>query len=202
MNTNSQEIVQQIRAQFDTLLALVFDTANESYSADQMERTLLTELRKLGCTLMLAFLTARQAQIKDLPAVEINGETLPLHSQRKRSLRTVFGKIVFTRGYYYREGNGYALLDARLNLPTHSLSDVLHEWMLQLACYTPYHKTGRLLENLVAQKPSTREIEQAVQQDSTLVEAFYGVGSRNGKNSTLRTFANLVSRLREIKPSG
>ena len=96
-----------------------------------------------------------------------------LHGKKKRSLRSIFGKITFFRNYYYQEGHSYFLLDARLKLPEHSLSDLLREWLSQLACYLPYHKSGTLLKNMITQQFFPRPLEEAVLEDSALVEAFY-----------------------------
>ena len=122
---------------------------------------------------MLAFITTQQAQIKYFATVCVNGKVLALHGRKKRSLRSIFGKITFERGYYYREGKSYFLLDARLKLPENSLSDLLREWLCQLACYLPYNKSGSLLKDVIAQKLTTRPIEEAIEEDSALVEEFY-----------------------------
>jgi hypothetical protein len=173
MNPNSEDIVQQIKDKFEALLAYVSQTQGETPSIYQVERHLLTHLLSLGRALLLAFILTQQAQIKEIATVCVNGKVLGLHGRKKRSLRSIFGKITFERGYYYREGKSYFLLDARLKLPENSLSDLLREWLCQLACYVPYHRSGSLLQDVISQKLTTRPLEEAVAEDSTLVEDFY-----------------------------
>lgn len=174
MDTNPDEIVQQIRSTFDTILAYVARTDESVPSAYQVERHLLTTLLSLGRGLMLVFFLTQQSRIRDISTVCVNGQELPLHCKKKRSLRSIFGKVAFERGYYYREGCGsYFLLDARLQLPEHSLSDLLREWLSRVACYVPYHKSRGLLKDIIAQEVATRAIEKTVLDDSSLVQTFY-----------------------------
>ena len=173
MDPNSEEIVLQIRGKFEALLAYVLQSGEQTPSAYQVERHLLTHLLSLGRALLLAFVLTQQARLQQVATVCVNGQVLGLHGQKRRSLRSIFGKITFERGYYYQAGRSYFLLDARLKLPEHSLSDLLREWLCQLACYLPYHKSGSLLKDIVAQKLTPRPIEAAVAEDSALVEAFY-----------------------------
>jgi hypothetical protein len=173
MDPNSEEIVQQIRGNFEALLAYVLQSEDQVPSAYQVERHLLTNLIGLGRALLLAFLLTQQARLQRIGTIRVNGQVLNLHGKKRRALRSIFGKITFERGYYYTEGQGYFLLDARLKLPEHSLSDLLREWLCQLACYLPYHKSGGLLKDIVTQKLTPRPMEAAVLEDSALVEAFY-----------------------------
>jgi hypothetical protein len=173
MDPDSEEIVLQIRGKFEALLAYVTESEDQVPSAYQVERHLLTNLIRLGRALLLAFILTQQARIQQIDSVRVNGQALRLHGKKRRSLRSIFGKITFERGYYYQKGRSYFLLDARLKLPEHSLSDLLREWVCHLACYLPYHKSGGLLKDLVTQKLTPRPLEAAVLEDSALVEAFY-----------------------------
>jgi len=173
MNPNSEEIVQQIKDKFEDLLAYILKNEGDAPSIYQVERHLLSHLLFLGRALLLAFILTQQARLKPIASVRVNGQVLPLHSLKKRSLRSIFGKITWERGYYYQAGRGYFLLDARLKMPEKSLSDLLREWLCQLACYLPYHRSGKILTDLVAQKLSARPLQESIGEDSALVEAFY-----------------------------
>lgn len=173
MDPASRAIVQQINDKCAAILAYVTQAQDQPPSIYQVERYLLTSLLSLGRDLLLAFITTQQACVKDIKSVCVHAESLPLHALKKRSLRSIFGKISWERGYYYKDGNGYFLLDARLKMPQTSLSHVLREWLLQLACYLPYHKSGSLLKDMLAQTFFTRAVEDAIVEDSGLVKAFY-----------------------------
>ena len=173
MSNNSEEIVQQIRVHFETLLASVRNTTGKPVSAYEMERRLLTDLLELGRLLLLAFFCAQQDALKGVACVDVGGNRLPLHGLRRRCVLSVFGKVSFMRGYYYQDKQGYFLLDARLNLPKESASDLWRQWRSHLACYSPYHKTGKTLASLLGQRPSARAIEEDHAQDCDLAETFY-----------------------------
>ena len=173
MNPNSEEIVQQIKDKYEALLAYVLKIEGDTPSIYAVERHLLASLLSLGRALLLAFILTQQARLKQIASVRVNGKLLPLHSQKKRSLRSLFGKITWERGYYYKEGRGYFLLDARLKMPEKSLSDLLREWFCELVCYLPYHKSGSFFKDLLAQKLSVRPLQESIGEDSALVEAFY-----------------------------
>lgn len=170
MNTNPEEIVQQIRAQMHGLLASVMQG---NATAVQMERRLLTQLLALGRSLMLAFIMVEERKLADTRSVEVEGKTLPWHSRRQRALRTVFGIIEFARGYYYIKGCSHALLDAVLNLPTKRASDLLREWVGKLGCYLPYHEACQTVGGFVGQELSARELEEEIAEDAAIVETFY-----------------------------
>jgi len=173
MATDPQEIVQQIRAQFETLLAFVQETSGEPPCAYQMERHLVSRLLELGRTLLLAFFCAQQRALEGEAHVTVNGKVLARIGVRPRCVRSVFGKMRFVRSYYYADKQGYFLLDARLNLPKHSASDLLREWRLKLACCVPYHRSGALLASVLGQKSSVRAIEEDLLHDCDNAKTFY-----------------------------
>src|SRR3982750_896871 len=103
MSTDPQEIVQQIRAQLDALLAFVQETAVEPPSAYQMERHLVSRLLEIGRLLLLTFFCAQQKALETKAYVTLNGKRLPCIGLRPRSVRSVFGKVGFERSYYYAD---------------------------------------------------------------------------------------------------
>jgi hypothetical protein len=175
MNTNIQEIVLQIRQQFEGLLADVLNGTADGPSACQMERDLFARLLEIGKSLFLTFILTQESKLHGVASAQVNGKSLPLHSRRKRSLRTIFGKVKFDRGYYYEDGcgKGYFLLDALLNLPVKSTSDLLREWPQQLSCYVAYRKSGSFMHRFTFHKPSVQAIEDDILEDSKLVGPFY-----------------------------
>ena len=173
MTPDSQEIVQQIKDKFDEIITFVTQNQKHSPSIYQAEKYLLASLLSLGRDLLLAFIMTQQDQLKHINSICLNGEILPIHSLKKRSYRSVFGKLTFKRAYYYKPGESYFLLDAKLKIPENSLSDLLREWLSEMACYLPYHKAGKIFENILTQKLSCRPLEEVILEDSALVEEFY-----------------------------
>ena len=173
MTPNSQEIVQQIKDKFEEIITFVTQNQQGPPSIYQAEKHLLASLLSLGRDLLLAFIMTQQDQLKHIDRICLNGENLPIHSLKRRSYRSIFGKINFKRAYYYKKGQSYFLLDAKLKMPENTLSDLLREWISQTACYLPYHKTGKIFENILTQKLSCRPLEEVISEDSALVEEFY-----------------------------
>ena len=139
--TNSEEIVLQIRHQFEGLLQLVGNTQlDNTLTAYEVELTLFRRLLELGKRLLLLFFVS-QANAQHPPKITTpEGESLPYHSQKRKSYLSIFGKLSFHRSYYYQQKKGYFPLDARLNLPPKGGSDLLKEWREQIAVYAPFHK--------------------------------------------------------------
>jgi hypothetical protein len=173
MTPNSQEIVQQIKDKFEEIIIFVTQNQQDPPSIYQAEKHLLASLLSLGRDLMLAFIITQQERIKHIDRICLNGKSLPIHSLKRRSYRSIFGKIKFKRFYYYKSGQSYFLLDAKIKMPENTLSDLLREWISKTACYLPYHKTGEIFEDILTQKLSCRPLEEIISEDSTLVEEFY-----------------------------
>lgn len=173
---NSEEIVLQIRDQFDALLQGVCKTGQETApTAYEVELALFRSLLELGKRLLLLFFVS-QAQAQREPKITTpEGQCLPYHSQKRKSYLSVFGKLSFHRSYYYQDKRGSFPLDTRLNLPPAGGSDLLKEWRQQLAVYDPFHKVGAILARILGQKLafSSRQLCEQIQHDAQEVEEFY-----------------------------
>jgi hypothetical protein len=138
MSNNSEKIVQQIRSLFEALLVRVRNTTDEPPSAYAMEHHLFADLLELGRLFLQCSYCSQQEALASVETVNVAGNSLPLKGLRSRLVRSVFGKFTIERGYYYAEKQGYHLLDARLNMPEDSTTDLLREWQSTLACYDPF----------------------------------------------------------------
>lgn len=176
MSTNSPEIVQQIRTEFESLLQSVCAVAQpNTSSAYEAERTLLMRLLALGRMLLQLFFCCQSEQFQQKSIVTPQGDCLPAHSQKARSYWSVFGKVRIVRRYYYQDGQGYFPLDAALNLPQNACSDLLREWRQQLGVEEAYHKVGQKLRDILGQTLgfSTRSLTEMIAEDAQEVQAFY-----------------------------
>ena len=172
MNPNSQEIVQQIQAKFNALLASVTKKEDDCPTLYQIECNLLAQLLEIAKMLVLTFILTQQERLKDVKTVTINAKVLPLHATKRRTLRSLFGRITFQRNYYYTHQEGYFLLDATLQLPDKSLSYLLREFLGELSCYLPYLRSGGILQRMVQHQPPSHLIQETLREDSKYVEAF------------------------------
>ena len=174
MSANSQEIVLQIRTEFEAMLNSLVHTSKEvPPTAYEIEQNLWQQMLELGCSLMALFLV-QQAQSIVLETVTTSqGDILPAHDNKTRTYQSVFGEIHFSRRYYYLPGKGVFALDADLNLPTEATSDLLQEWQEHLGVYMPYHQANAVLESMLGRRFSSRILQAAIVADAQLVQAFY-----------------------------
>jgi hypothetical protein len=173
MTFNSQDIIQQIRAEFEMLLDFATGAEAQTATADRIERGLFRRLLGLGAQLLLLFFVIRAQNCSREPLQKEDGQELPYHAERKRVYSSIFGKIPFWRPYFYKAGVGEAPLDAALSLGSDRYSDFLREMMEYLAVYVAYGKDTDLLDRFFDLQFSTRVVQQIIDTDAVDVEAFY-----------------------------
>lgn len=174
MSTNSQEIVQQVRQEFEALITkMIQANPQATLTADAMERDLWKSMLQLGRGLMAAFLVHRAEEVAPAHVRLCESQRLPPQDKIERSYHCVFGKICFTRRYYYRPGQGAFPADADLNLPQNACSDLLREWQERLGACLPYTEANQILESWLGHPFSNRALQEALMEDAEQVLAFY-----------------------------
>jgi hypothetical protein len=173
MTFNSENIIQEIRAEFEMVLEFVTGAEAQIATADRIERSLFRRLLDLGAKLLLLFFVIRAQNCSREPLQKEDGQILPYHDERKRTYFSVFGKIPFWRPYFYGSEVGEAPLDAELSLGADRYSDFLREMSEYLAVYVAYSKDAGLLDRFFDLPLSTRVIQQIIDTDAEDVEAFY-----------------------------
>jgi hypothetical protein len=189
MSACSQEIVQQVRDEFEGMLTFVLKASPPTVpDADCMERSVFQRLFALGC-LLLRLYFAQQNQLLAPPTVPgQNATPVPCHSDKTRCYPSLFGVVRFARRYYYRQGEGDYPLDAALNLPENGASDMLREWREKLCASIPYQKTVQILHDLLTHPVSTRQFQQDIHDDAEQVAAFYAQASKPAPDPQARVF--------------
>jgi hypothetical protein len=175
MTFNSQEIIQDIRAEFEHLLEFVTGEEARTAKADRIERGLFKMLLKLGARLLQLFFTMR-SEICSRQAVQSkSGQELPYHRDTGRVYFSIFHKVFIERPYFYKQGVGTQIpLDAELGLGDDSYSDLLRETTEHLAIYHVYGgDNADFMERLFGFSLSTRALQQNIAEDSESVEAYY-----------------------------
>ncbi len=89
MSFNTEQIVQDIRTEFESMLAYVTDSPAKT--ADQVERELFKRLLGLGAQLLLVFFHQRAASYPHTPVKTEDGAELPYRCNKKRSYYSIFG---------------------------------------------------------------------------------------------------------------
>ena len=82
MSSNSTALVQQLRADFEKLLALVTGPDAHNATLDQMERSLFRQVLRLGLKLLQLFLCTRMQAESHAPQPDSGRTQLPYHSQK------------------------------------------------------------------------------------------------------------------------
>lgn len=173
MTFNSENIVQEIRTEFEMLLDFVTGAEAQTATADRIERSLFRRLLDLGAKLLLLFFVIRAQNCSREPLQKQEGRELPYHDERKRTYFSIFGKMPFWRPYFYQSGGGEAPLDAELSLGSDRYSDFLREMSEYLAVYVAYGKDADLLKRFFDLPLSSRVLQQVIDADATDVEPFY-----------------------------
>ena len=175
MTFNSQEIIQDVRAEFEQLLDFVTGEQARTAKADSIERGLFKMLLSLGAKLLQLFFVMRSETCSRQPVQSQSGQELPYHRDSGRVYFSIFNKVFIERPYFYKQGVGPQIpLDAELGLGEDSYSDLLREVTEHLAVYHVYGgKNNDFLERLFGFRLSTRALQQNVAEDAESVEAYY-----------------------------
>jgi hypothetical protein len=174
MTSNSQTIIPEIRAEFNTLIEFVTGEQARTATADQIERGLFQRLLRLGAKLLTLFFVMRSQASSREPLHTMDGQRLPYQRESKRNYVSIFGKIEVWRPYFYQSGVGGACpLDAELSLGQDSYSDLVREICEYLGVYSIYHKTTEFLDRLLGLRLSTRVMQQIIATDAADVETYY-----------------------------
>lgn len=173
MTFNSEQIIQEVRAEFEGLVAMVTSEPAQKKTAYELERSLFQRLLKLGAQLLQLFFVFRAAQASREP-IEQGDEVVAYHSERRRRYVSIFGVVYLWRPYFYRAGEGgQSPLDAELSLGTDSYSDMVREMAEYLGVYVPYGQERELGQRFFGWSLSTRAIQDQISHDAAEVIAFY-----------------------------
>ena len=174
MTSNSQEIIQDVRAQFEHMLDFVTGEQAHTAKADHIERGLFKLLLSLGLKLLRLFFVMRSQASSRQPHQTEMGQVLPYHRDTACDYFSIFGKLSFERPYFYKQGVGQQTpLDAELSLGADCYSDLVREVSEYLGVYNVYGKVTDILERLLGLKLSSRALQQNIAEDVAEVQAYY-----------------------------
>lgn len=172
MPFNTEQIVQDIRTEFESMLAYVTD--GTAKTADQAERELFKRLLGLGAQLLLLFFHQRAASYPHTPVKTEDGAELPYRCDKKRNYYSIFGKLPLWRPYFYaQDGASASPLDAELSLGGDCYSDLLREVAEYLGVDVTYEKVSDIFGRLLGRALSTQAIQTLVADDAADVTAYY-----------------------------
>lgn len=173
MSSNSL-MIQQLRADFEKLLAFVTGPDAHKATLDQMERSLFRQVLRLGLKLLQLFLNTRIQAESHAPQPGPDKISLPYHSQKPIDYFSIFGKLTFSRAYFYQAGQaGCCPLDCALSLPDGCYSDLLMESAELLGVDGAYDKSLKVLERLLGLTVAESALESTIVEQANAVKPFY-----------------------------
>lgn len=174
MTFNSDQMILQLREEFERLLAYVTSSQAQTMMMDQMERSLFRQVLYLGYQLLRLFVMKRVENESHAPLVTRDKTVMPYHSQKGRDYFSIFGKLTIERAYFYAwGGSGQSPLDEALSLPERCYSDFLMESAEMLGVEEAYGKGLRIIARLLGLELSTLALETSVMEHSQSVKAYY-----------------------------
>ena len=174
MSINTSELIAELRTDFEALLNLVTGAEAQTATLNQMERSLLRHLLRMGRKLLQVFLAGRTEAESHAPHWGWQHRKLAYHSQKAVDYVSVFGKLEVSRAYFYAAGyGGKTPQDRALSLPERCYSDLLMEWAEVLAVDSAYDKAVQVLVRMLGIKVSVLAVETAVAEHSRAVLTFY-----------------------------
>jgi hypothetical protein len=174
MTFNSQDIIQDLRAEFEKMIHFVTSEQARLATADQIERGLFKLLISLGAKLLTLFFVMRCQACSRQPVQNDEGQEFVYQRDTKRAYLSIFGKVAVWRPYFYKPGlGGQSPLDAELSLGEDCYSDLVREVSEYLSVYSVYHKTSEMLDRILGLRLSSRVMKESVAVDSAEVERFY-----------------------------
>jgi hypothetical protein len=160
MTSNSQDMIQDLRAEFEKMIDFVTGDQARQATADQIERGLFKLLLKMGAKLLTLFFITRSQACSREPLQTVEGQRLGYHRDTKRVYGSIFGKMDVWRPYFYKTGlGGQSPLDAELSLGEDSYSDLVREISAYLSVYSVFLSTeNRFFRTLdTVGEPPTRK---------------------------------------------
>ncbi len=174
MPSNSEQIVQQVHQDFQTLVAYVTGADARTQTASTVELTLFRRLLALGAALLQLFFVTRAATRPAEPVQAPDGTPLTYHDRRPISYYSIFGKLRLWRHYFTASGQaGHCPLDAELSLPERCYSDLLRDWAAFGTTDAAYRESQTALERILGFSLSLQALETGVLEDAADVTAFY-----------------------------
>jgi hypothetical protein len=174
MTSNSQAIIQDLRADFEKMLEYVTGEEARRATADATERGLFKMLIEMGLKLLTLFFEMRSQQAARKNLILPDGSVAQYHRDTPRRYVSIFGKLRFVRPYFYRPGQGGQVpLDAELSLGEDCYSDLVREVHDDLSVHGVYHKACEIIGRLLGLTLSTRALQSNVAEDAREVSAYY-----------------------------
>ena len=178
--------------QVEQLIVKVRQAAKDGRRIDEVERTIFTELLRVGFHLLSAFVrSAGDGDLGgtvDVPAVSGNPASPPdeesatevrtlrrLPDRHTRRYVSIFGELTIRRWVYgTREGQTIEAipLDARLGLPAGEFSYVLEDWQQRLCVKESFGEATGDLAELLGVAPSVRAAEVMNRQMAEFASSF------------------------------
>lgn len=167
-----EEKIHEARKQFNAILDYVLVAAIGS-EIHEVEKSIHRMVLALGRLLLELFVLATGTGKKGATLVDDRGRVYRYLRDSPRNYLSIFGEIVISRAYYYREGQeGLYPLDATLNLPERKYSYPLQDKMTCGAVKESYEATATSISKDLYLDLAHRPIQEVTRDCTAAVEEF------------------------------
>jgi hypothetical protein len=164
--------INEVRKQFNAILDYVLSGAVGS-EIHEVEWSVHRMLFALGRLLLELFILSTGTGKNGMTLVDDSGKTYRYLRDSPRKYMSLFGEIVISRAYYYREGQeGLFPLDSILNLPERKYSYPLQDKMAYGAVKESYEATAATLNKDLYLELAHRPIQEVTRDCTAAVEEF------------------------------
>lgn len=171
--SSTNEIIQQIQNKVSQLIDMCQGEQAMQMTAYKAEANIWKQLLSIGASLLSLYFTSRAKAMTQKEWVNQDGETVPLHSQKKRRYITLFGELVIKRPWYYAAGQkGISPLEDKVQMPKTSYSDLVKELHGELVVKLPYQQVTNMLGKYLNLKLSNRVVQGFVAEVSREMGAY------------------------------
>ena len=173
MFSNSEEMIHSIREEFEGILNFIVDSPSEE-TADMVEKNLFYQLMSLGAALLQLLFCLHDEKLALQRFIDRDGVRYSSYGQRQRSYFCIFGKVTFSRCYFYNLGaGGICPLDEQLSLPQKCYSYWLIEIVEDFCVQMSYNKVVQLISRVFHINLNTRFLQEVIMTDGQQASAFY-----------------------------
>ena len=173
MNSNTKEIIHEVRNEFEDLLDFVTKDATLT-QINEMERGIWQKLLQIGYLLLKTYFQTRcEAYGREALRTD-EGQKISFVAEKERRFYSIFGVMKIARPYFYKKGEGgFSPLDELMGLGGDIYSEMLREMHEELSVHMAYGRAIKFMNRFLHINLSTRVLQQLVKTDAEDVVAFY-----------------------------
>lgn len=165
--------IKKLQTKFDELLGLAENYIPSSCCIQEMEKSLLENVLKLGLELLSYTISRKSAELSTSPPSEAVKD-LTSKGLKSRKYLSLFGWIDVERNRHWSiETGSYYELDELLKLPSVTWSYNLQEWVGESSCESDFRESVKLVNKILGLNISDKSAQRNVDRLGDFVDEYY-----------------------------